>query len=148
VKDKNRFEHKHKARELAVAALYSLDFNGKLNDSVDLTCLPGLNEEEMDELSEETSFFSKYLITGTLENLPEIDSLIGKYSINRPLDRINYVDRAILRVSIFQLLHDKDTHPSVIIDEGVKLSQELSTEVTYKFINGILDNISKKEEAR
>lgn len=32
----------------------------------------------------------------------------------------------------------------MVIDEAVKLSQDFSTDVTYKFINGILDSMSKK----
>ncbi|MBR5097596.1 MAG: transcription antitermination factor NusB, partial [Spirochaetales bacterium] len=30
-------------------------------------------------------------------------------------------------------------HPNIVIDEAVKLSQEYSTEVNYRFINGLLD---------
>jgi N utilization substance protein B len=32
----------------------------------------------------------------------------------------------------------------VIIDEAVKLSQDFSSEVNYKFINGILDAMNKQ----
>jgi N utilization substance protein B len=70
--------------------------------------------------------------------------LIGEYSTNRPLDRIDIVDRNILRFSIFTLLYAKDIHSHVIIDEAVKLSQEFSSDVNYKFINGILDSMQKK----
>ena len=73
---------------------------------------------------------------------------ISRYSINRPLDKINYVDRNILRIAVFSMLYEKDLHPSIVINEAVKLSQEMSTDVTYKFINGMLDNISKKEISR
>jgi N utilization substance protein B len=37
-----------------------------------------------------------------------------------------------------------DIHPHIIIDEAVKLSQDFSTEVNYKFINGILDAMQKQ----
>ena len=33
-----------------------------------------------------------------------------------------------------------------VIDEAVKLSQALSTDVTYKFINGVLDAVRKNQE--
>ena len=84
------------------------------------------------------------MITGTLEHLDEIDSIISKYSKNRPIENIDGVDRNILRISIFQLLYDKETHPTIVIDEAVKLSQELSNDVSFKFINGILDTYSKE----
>ena len=145
MKNENRFLDKHEARELAIETLYALDFNDQILNSPDLTNLPGKNEAEMKELSEEVLFYARYLITGVLSHIEEIDNMISKYSINRPLDKINIVDRNVLRISVFSLLFEKDLHPSIVINEAVKLSQEMSTDVTYKFINGMLDNISKKE---
>lgn len=136
---------RHESRALAVSTLYALDFNDMLGQDVDLTILPGKSEEEMKEIPDTVLFYTRYLVKGTLEHLGEVDALIGKYSINRPLDRINGVDRNILRISVFSFLYDKEVHPSIVIDEAVKLSQSLSSDVTYKFINGILDTIRKKE---
>ena len=138
-------EERHEARELAVETLYALDFNNNLDENIDLTLLPGRSESEMELLPEETKFYARFLVKGVLEHLEEIDSLISKYSINRPIDKINMVDRNILRISVFSFLYAKELHPSIVIDEAVKLSQTLSTNVTYKFINGILDNIAKQE---
>ena len=148
MKNENRFLDKHEARELAIETLYALDFNDQILNSPDLTNLPGKNEAEMKELSEEVLFYARYLITGVLSHIEEIDNMISKYSINRPLDKINIVDRNVLRISVFSLLFEKDLHPSIVINEAVKLSQEMSTDVTYKFTNGILDAIRKKEISR
>ena len=137
---------KHEARALAVETLYALDFNDRLNEAdIDLTLLPGKTEEEMAGLPDETVFYARYLIRGVLDNRARIDETISKYSINRPLEKINLVDRNILRISVFSMLYTRDLHPSIIIDEAVKLSQELSTDVTYKFINGLLDALRKQE---
>ena len=83
------------------------------------------------------------LINGTIQHLDEIDQLISKFSTNRPIEKIDYVDRNILRISFYQLIYDKVTHPTIIIDEAVKLSQSLSNDVSFKFINGILDAYAK-----
>lgn len=136
---------KHEARVLAVETLYALDFNNQLDQEPDLKTLPGKTEDEMAAYPEETLFYARFLISGTLENLSEIDEVISRYSINRPLSKINFVDRNILRISVFALLHCPDLHPSIVIDEAVKLSQSLSTDVTYKFINGLLDTVRKRE---
>ena len=131
------------ARQIAVSALYSFDFNNQLDDAVDLSVFPGMSEEEMAALDEEVVLFARYLVLGTLENRKHIDSLIAKYAINRPLEKIDYVDRNILRISFFQIENLKDTHPTIIIDQAVKLSQSLSNDVSYRFINGILDAFVK-----
>ena len=65
--------------------------------------------------------------------------MISRFSSKRSLDNISYVDRNILRISIFTLLYCKDIDPKIVIDESVKLSQEFSTEINYRFINGLLD---------
>ena len=137
---------RHKARELATDTLYSLDFNSNLPPLGDWDLFQGISEDEEVALTDNTKVYATFLIQGTIEHLDEIDSLIIKYSKNRPLDKIDSVDRNILRISFFQLLYDKETHPSIVIDEAVKLSQELSNDVSYKFINGILDTYSKENK--
>lgn len=134
---------RHKARELAVQTLYSLDFNNKLSLDTDFE-LPDLEFQEEEPIEPEARIFARYLVQGTLEHLDEVDALISKYSVNRPIERIDIVDRNILRLAFFQLEYNKETHPTIIIDESVKLSQDLSNDVSFKFINGILDTYVKK----
>ena len=134
---------RHRARELATDTLYSLDFNSNLPPVGDWELFQGLSYEEISELTEETRIYAQFLINGTLDHLEEIDDLISGYSHKRSIDKIDTVDRNILRISFFQLLYDKETHPTIVIDEAVKLSQELSNDVSFKFINGILDTYSK-----
>ena len=134
---------RHRARELATDTLYSLDFNSNLPPVGDWELFQGLSDEEISELTEETRIYAQFLINGTLDHLEEIDDLISGYSHKRSIAKIDTVDRNILRISFFQLLYDKETHPTIVIDEAVKLSQELSNDVSFKFINGILDTYSK-----
>ncbi|MBQ0072333.1 MAG: transcription antitermination factor NusB [Spirochaetales bacterium] len=134
---------RHKARELAVGTLYSLDFNDNLPPTEEYEMFQGVSEEELVALPEEVKVYAQFLIQGTLENLPEIDRIISSYSTNRPIEMIDAVDRNILRVSFFQLMFDKETHSTIVIDEAVKLSQELSNDVSFRFINGILDAYAK-----
>lgn len=136
-------KQRHLSREIAVQTLYSLDFNSNLPPVGEFDIFQGLNEEEKAGLDEEVKLFASLLINGTIEHLDEIDALISKYSTNRPIEKIDYVDRNILRLGFYQLLYDKATHPTIVIDESVKLSQALSNDVSFKFINGILDKFSK-----
>ena len=134
---------RHKARELAVQTLYALDFNKELDGTHIPDIFSGTTEAEYAELEDEVKVYGMYLVRGTIENLEQINELISKFSLNRPLERIDLVDRNILRMSVFCLLYG-DIHPHIVIDEAVKLSQDFSTEVNYKFINGILDTMQKQ----
>ena len=49
-------------------------------------------------------------------------------------------------MAFYQLAITKDVHPAIVIDEAVKLSQELSNDVSFRFINGILDAYRKDVE--
>ncbi len=132
---------RHLARAIAVQTLYSLDFNDRIHDCE----LPysegfaGYTKEEQDALETEVVLYASYLIDGVLVHLSEIDEMINRFSSKRSIENINLVDRNILRLSIYTLLYSKDIHPNIVIDEAVKLSQEYSTEVNYRFINGLLD---------
>jgi N utilization substance protein B len=128
---------RHLGRELALSTLYALDFNGELKEGT-------LSEEEREQLDPETVLFARYLIAGTIDHLEEIDGWISRFSINRPIDKIDCIDRNILRMSVFSLLYMQDIHTNVVITEAVRLSQEYSREVNYKFINGILDSMRKE----
>lgn len=136
---------RHRAREIAAGTLYSLDMNANLPPKGDWFLFQGLNDEEIDELPAALKVYAQFLIEGTIASLEECDKLISRYS-SRPLEMIDAVDRAILRISFFQLLHDRETHPTIVIDEAVKLSQELSNDVSFKFINGILDAYNRGKE--
>ena len=140
---------RHRDREIAVSTLYSLDFNDSLSPDAEFDPFQGMNEEEVASLDEDDKVFIRFLIYGTIENLEAIDALISKYSLNRPIERIDFVDRNILRIAFYQLAFSRDVHPAIVIDEAVKLSQELSNDVSFRFINGILDAYRKdnlKEE--
>lgn len=135
---------RHQGRELALSTLYALDFNQKLYSSDSSVDFETITDEEREKIDPETKLFARYLIAGTIEHIEEIDQLISRFSINRPLDKIDMIDRNILRLSIFTMLYAPDIHHRVVITEAVRLSQEYSREVNYKFINGILDSMKKE----
>ena len=132
---------RHLARAIAVQTLYSLDFNGKIHEYTIPYSEPfaGYTKAEQDALEIDVVLYATFLINGVLEHLPEVDEMISRFSSKRSIENISIVDRNILRLSIYTLLYCKDIHPNIVIDEAVKLSQEYSTEVNYRFINGLLD---------
>ena len=47
-------------------------------------------------------------------------------------------------MSIFQLLYQKETPGSVVIDEAIAIAKEFDTDISFKFINAVLDKIRKE----
>ena len=56
------------------------------------------------------------------------------------------VDRLILRLAVYEFLHEKETPAKVIINEALELARTFSTDDAVKFINGIIDGIRRTLE--
>ncbi|MEJ5188206.1 MAG: transcription antitermination factor NusB [Breznakiellaceae bacterium] len=132
---------RHKARILAFQALYSWDVSRVPVE--DLLDFPWLEEEQQHKLDEGVATFAHLLIQGTLENIEAIDATIKAHLKNWDFSRVNKVDLAILRISTYALMFQKEMAPSIIIDEAIDLSREFGTDESYKFVNGVLDSIRR-----
>ncbi|HOJ98797.1 MAG TPA: transcription antitermination factor NusB [Termitinemataceae bacterium] len=132
---------RHKARILAFQALYSWDVSRVPVE--DLLDFPWLEEEQQHKLDEGVATFAHLLIQGTLENIEAIDATIKAHLKNWDFSRVNKVDLAILRISTYALMFQKDMAPSIIIDEAIDLSREFGTDESYRFVNGVLDSIRR-----
>ena len=136
---------RRKSRILAFQALFSWDMGNKNLD--DLFLFPWAGDSKISS-DQESLTFAKLLIAGTVEHIQEIDKLIEKHLENTwSIERINKVDLAILRISVYPLLYQKDIHPTIVINEAVDISKEFGSDDSYKFINAVLDNVRKDLEA-
>jgi transcription antitermination protein NusB len=57
------------------------------------------------------------------------------------LERMPAVDRNVLRLGIYELLWAADVPDGVAISEAVLLAQDLSTDASPAFVNGLLAKI-------
>lgn len=89
--------------------------------------------------------FAVSIVNGVVKNQEQIDTLIKKYSKNWDFSRISVVNKAILRLSVYALLHTWEVPKNVTIDEAVELTKEFESEESARFVNGVLDAILKNE---
>jgi N utilization substance protein B len=54
------------------------------------------------------------------------------------------MDRSVLRLAVFELLHQPETPQPVVIDEALELAKQYSTPEAVKFINGVLEGVRKR----
>jgi N utilization substance protein B len=134
---------RRKGRILAFQALYSWDLgNVDISNVLDFAWV---EKETLERMGEESLSFTKLLVSGTIEHIEEIDSVIKSHLTNWDFDRLNKVDLAILRISVYPLLFQKDLHSSIIIDEAIDISKEFGSDDSFKFINAVLDSIRKSQ---
>ena len=86
--------------------------------------------------------YSVFLVNGVVEHQGEIDALITTHATGWDLARMPGVDRAILRIAVFEVTHSADVPTAVAISEAVRMAEELSTEQSAGFINGVLGAVS------
>ena len=132
---------RRKARILAFQTLFSKDFNN--NSIKELIKFDWMDETKLENYDDETITFAKLLIVGTLENLEEIDSAIKNQLQSWDFNRIVKVELAILRLSVYSILFQKDIPSTVTINEAIDIAKDYGSDDAYRFVNGILDGIKK-----
>ena len=128
-------------RILAFQALFAWELGKNAPD--ELSSFPWREEAAADD---DELTFSRLMFLGALEHIEEIDRSIEAHLINWEFGRVSKVDLSILRLGVYALLYQRDTHPTIVINESVDIAKEFSSDESYKFINAVLDNI-KKERA-
>jgi N utilization substance protein B len=78
------------------------------------------------------------LVEGVVEHRQRIDTLIETHAVGWTLDRMPLVDRNLLRIGAFELLWVDETPDGVVLSEAVNLAQQLSTDESAAFVNGVL----------
>jgi transcription antitermination protein NusB len=73
----------------------------------------------------------------------QLDSLMVPLLANWRFDRLGMSTRIILRIGAWEILRTA-TDPIVIINECIELAKCFAEKDAYKFINGVLDQLSKK----
>jgi N utilization substance protein B len=142
---------RRKGRILAFQALYSWDAvysqtgNVSIPDGLlDFSWIRKTGEGAVQTgPDEEMAAFSRLLVTGTVENIAVVDGMIRRHLKNWAISRLNRVDLAVLRMSVYTLMFQKDMPPTIVINEAIGISKEFGTDDSYRFINGVLDSIRK-----
>jgi transcription antitermination protein NusB len=122
-----------KARKRALDILFEAELRGLAPLEL-LTERQSLGEQPVQEYAAE-------LVRGVAANSEQIDSLIGENAVDWTLERMPAVDRNVLRIGVYELLWADDVPDPVAISEAVALAQDLSTDASPAFVNGLLARI-------
>ena len=95
------------------------------------------------KISEGVKQFASLLLTGCLENIEQIDMNIRKSLQRWDINRISRIDLSLIRMGVYCLLYQSEIPSEVTIDESVSIAKEFGGDESYRFVNGVLDNIHK-----
>ena len=133
---------RHRAREAAIQMLYQWEV-GRLSMSEVRETFWSHDDETGDPLSAEMRAFAMRLADGVVSAIDRLDPLIAEAAEHWRVERMNVTDRLILRLAVFEFLHEPETQAKVIINEALELARSFSGEEAVRFINGILDGIRR-----
>ena len=134
-------ESRHRAREAAVQMLYQWEVGRVSMHEVQRTFWE--HPPEGTPIAEDLRAFATVLATGTADHVAELDPLITDAADNWRIERMNVLDRLILRLAVYEFLHEPETPGKVIINEALELARSFSADDSVRFINGILDAIRR-----
>lgn len=134
------------ARELAVHLIYSREFTGEEPKQIIET---RLNKDYYNLLSQENQVYAERpsnaqsayidrIVSGVANRADELNDLIQKHSIGWDVSRISRLARAVMQLSIFEILYIDDVPTGVAISEAVRIIKMYDGDDTSAFVNGIL----------
>ena len=135
---------RRKARRRALDILFSADVA-----EVDVAAaLVAASDQAAHDPQRASSWdYAKEIVSGVIDHREEIDALLSGTSTTWPLDRMPSVDRAVLRLAVWEILHNPEVPSAVAISEAVAMAGELSTEASGGFVHGILASITETHAA-
>lgn len=127
---------RHHARMAVVSLLYAYDLgNGNIAEHTS-----EILEEK--KIRNKQKDFALSLYDGVMQNLEKIDEAIKTHLKDWDFERLGTIERATLRLAGYEILFG-DLDSAVVINEAVEITKAFGTEQSPKFINGVLDAISK-----
>ncbi len=124
------------ARELAFTVLFEMDYHRELSPQEAV-------EEAVEERELPRSAYFMKLVTGAADKLDAIDEKISQNAIGWKVNRISRVSRAILRLALYEMLHEEDMPHSIAINEAVELAKKYESQEAASFINGVLGSVAR-----
>ena len=127
-----------KARECAFQILYQWDVTREPIEQVfNLFWKVRSGTPEMKKMAER-------LARGAQANVERLDEAVTASLTNWRFDRVAGIDRNIMRLATYELMHEKETPASVIIDEAVEMAKRFGEADSPPFVNGVLDAVKTK----
>lgn len=128
---------RRKARHYALQALYQWHMAGAPTTDIEAEF-----RTDYDFAVVDLEYFQA-LIHSVPPLVEELDSLYAPL-LDRQLDELDPIERSLLRMGTFELRDRIDVPYRVVINEAVALAKKFGAAESYKYINGVLDQLARR----
>jgi N utilization substance protein B len=135
-RERGRGGHRRRrtARRIAIDILYQADVTERHPSEV---------IREWEGAGRSIPAYAREIAQGVESDAGHIDEILGAHAEEWTVPRMTVVDRTILRVACWELANG--LAPAVAINEAVEAANELSTDDSGRFVNGVLGRIAKEQ---
>lgn len=138
--------NRHLGRIVALQTLYEQDFRQDAGDkSFDLDEVLKRNISRYKDTIDDTEFINS-VTKGVASQQSQLDELLQPLAPEWPISQIARMDRVVLRIGAYELLHNPDVPPKVVINEAVELAKAFGGDNSSKFVNGVLGTLLRQKE--
>lgn len=134
---KSNFKARQRARRFAMQAIYQWHLTQEPFSTIQAKFLA---QEEM--VSVDIAYFL-LLVQGILTDRESLDRHLQQF-LDRPLKELDLVELAILRLGAYELFECPEIPYKVVLNESIELAKMFGATDSYKYINGILHLLAKK----
>lgn len=130
---------RHQSREIALQILFQMEFAPQIRISQFM-------ELYGETFNQNTLNYADIIVQGVRTHLEKIDQMIQSASSHWKISRMAIIDRNILRMATFEMKFMPDAlKPNIVINESIELAKKYGAEESSKFVNGLLDQISRSQ---
>lgn len=141
-----KFIYKHLLADFDREKSLIISDNKALEDALNLfdqTYYEPDSEHPDNTIDPHTKIFARDLILGSLRHEEANSEMLEKYLTNQNISKVDRMNLAVLLLGAYEILNDKDTSPSVFINEYVNIAKKFCPNESQGFINSILDKLAK-----
>lgn len=140
--------NRHLGRIVALQTLYEQDFRQEcLDEGFSLADVLERNIGRYSETIDDKEFIEN-LVNGVDAKQKDLDDVIRPVAPEWPIEQVARIDRTILRIGVWELMHNAQVPPKVAINEAVELAKSFGGDNSSKFINGVLGTVLRNIEAK
>lgn len=134
-------------RAVALQCLYEEEVGRHPLSSVMLQRLRSLADAGI-RVTGEGRAYMRQLVAGVVENRERLDTRIEELARRFPVHTLSFIDRNILRLALCELEREEFGTPvKVVITEAVQLAECYGSEVSPRFVHGVLGAALQQESA-
>ncbi len=129
---------RRKARHFGMQALYQWQMTG-----APLNTIEAEFRTDNDMAHTDTSYFHE-LVHEVPAHVDELDEAYSQFLQGRNEEELDPITQSLLRLATYEFKYRVDVPYKVVINESVSLAKKFGATDSYKFINGVLDQLAEK----